>query len=54
MKFFASYERNDQNRYVSVFRGPQYDQAPPNVRSRLDAYETGNLLSPFVSNLTFG
>ena len=52
--FFGSYERNDQNRYASVFHGPQYDAAPASVRSKLDAYQTGNLLSPFAQNLYFG
>jgi hypothetical protein len=54
LQFFGSYEINDQDRYASVYRGPQYDAAPANVRQRLDAYETGNLLSPFTSNLFFG
>lgn len=54
MQFFASYERNDQNRYASVSRGPQFDQAPANVRAKLEGYEVGNLLSPFESNLYFG
>jgi hypothetical protein len=54
LHFFASYERNDQDRYSSVYRGPQYDSAPANVRSRLDTYPVGQTLSPFVSNLYFG
>ena len=54
LQFFGSYERNDQDRAASVFRGPQYDQAPANVRARLDPYQVGNLVSPFASNLYFG
>lgn len=54
MQFFGSYERNDQNRYASVSRGPLYDSVPANVRARLDSYEAGNLISPFESNLYFG
>lgn len=52
--FFGSYERNDQNRYSSVFRGTSWDAAPANVRARLEQYPVGNLLSPFALNLYFG
>jgi outer membrane receptor for ferrienterochelin and colicin len=54
LHFFASYERNDQDRYSSVYRGTQYESAPANVRSRLDDYPVGQTLSPFVSDLYFG
>jgi outer membrane receptor for ferrienterochelin and colicin len=54
LHFFGSYERNDQDRYADVYRGAQYASAPANVRTRLDAYETGLIKSPFTSNLYFG
>jgi hypothetical protein len=54
VQFFGSYERNDQNRYASVYRGTSWNQAPANVISKLSGYETGNILSPFVSDLAFG
>lgn len=54
LHFFASYERNEQDRNAAVFRGGSFDSAPANVRQFLGQFETGNLTSPFESNLYFG
>ncbi len=54
LHFFAAFERNEQDRFNFVFRGGAYDSAPANVRAILDPYPTGNIKSPFESNLWFG
>lgn len=54
LHFFASYERNEQDRNATVFLGGSYNAAPPNVRQFIDQFETGVLTSPFESDLFFG
>lgn len=54
LHFFVSYEGNEQDRAVSVFRGPQFDTAPENVRQLLASYPTGTQTTPFSSDLYFG
>ncbi len=54
LNFFASFERNEQERFNLVSRGGLYNTAPPNVRNLLDSYEVGLIASPFESNLFFG
>lgn len=54
LNFFTSWERNDQDRVVSVFRGGSFAVAPANVRDFLDDFETGALTQPFESDLYFG
>lgn len=54
LHFFVSWERNEQDRITSVFRGGSFDAAPANVRSFLSQFETGSLTQPFESDLYFG
>lgn len=53
LHFFLSWERNDQDRVASVFRGGSFAVAPPNVQDFLDDFETGALTQPFKSDLYF-
>ncbi len=54
LHFFISAERNKRDVVASVFHGTSYDQAPANVKARLDAYPTGTLSAPLDSKLYFG
>ncbi len=54
LHFFASYERNEQDRNATVFLGGSYNSAPANVQQFLSGFETGVLTSPFESDLFFG
>jgi outer membrane receptor protein involved in Fe transport len=54
LHFFVSYEGNDQDRNATVFRGPSFAQAPPEVQQFLGQYETGVLTQPHESDLFFG
>ncbi len=54
LHFFVTYEGNDQDRLASIFRGPEYANAPANVQNSLDDYQTGSLTAPFESRLFFG
>jgi len=54
LHFFVSAERNKRDVVSSVFRGPSYDQAPANVKAKLDGYATGSLSAPLDSKLYFG
>lgn len=52
--FFLSLESNDQDRNATVFRGPDFANAPANVQSFLSSQQTGVLTAPFESRLYFG
>jgi len=54
LHLFVSFERNDQNRYNSVFFGPS--TIPETLKAKFEPYKSqmGNVLSPFKSNLFFG
>jgi outer membrane receptor protein involved in Fe transport len=54
LHFFASYERNEQDRAATVFRGGSFNSAPANVQQFLSGFQTGVLTSPFESDLFFG
>jgi len=54
LHFFVSYEGNEQDRAVSIFRGPDFANAPADVQSALSRYETGTLTTPLDSDLYFG
>ncbi|HEX9943897.1 MAG TPA: TonB-dependent receptor [Thermoanaerobaculia bacterium] len=54
LHFFASYERNEQDRNATVFRGGSFGAAPANVQQFLSQFETGVLTTPFESDLFFG
>ena len=54
LHFFLSYERNEQDRNATVFRGSSFDFAPANVQQFLGGFDTGVLVSPFESDLYFG
>ena len=41
LHFFASYEENEQDRLVSIFRGSAFADAPANVQSLLSGFQTG-------------
>ncbi|HUP46742.1 MAG TPA: carboxypeptidase regulatory-like domain-containing protein [Thermoanaerobaculia bacterium] len=53
LHFFLSGERNERDRVASVFVGPEWDQAPANVRDFLDDFATGSVAAPFESTLFF-
>ncbi len=53
LHFFVTYEGNDQDRVTSIFRGPEFANAPANVQDALDGYQTGSLTAPFESKLFF-
>jgi hypothetical protein len=52
--FFVSYEGNRQDRNATIFRGPEFGNAPPDVQQFLGGFETGVLTSPLDSDLFFG
>lgn len=54
MHFFVTGERNERDVVSSVFLGPQWSEAPANVKAILSNYETGTVVSPFESTLLFG
>lgn len=54
LHYFASFEQNEQDRFVSIFRGNAFSQAPANVQQRLAGYQVGTLTAPFDSKLFFG
>lgn len=54
LHFFASYEGNEQDRNATVFRGPSFAQAPPDVQDFLAGFDTGVLTQPHESDLLFG
>jgi hypothetical protein len=54
LHFFGSMERNERDVVSSVFHGPDWNNAPANVRAFLDQYDTGTIVSPFESTLFFG
>ena len=54
LNFFLSAERNERDVVSSVFTGADWANAPSNVRSILDQYQTGSVSAPFESTLWFG
>jgi outer membrane receptor protein involved in Fe transport len=52
--FFVSYERSEQDRNATVFRGADFANAPANVREELGQFQTGVLTAPLESDLFFG
>jgi hypothetical protein len=54
MHFFFTGERNERDVVSSVFVGPDWNNAPANVRQALSQYETGSIVAPFESTLLFG
>ncbi len=52
--FFVSYEGNQQDRAVSIFRGPNFPFAPANVQQFLGGFDTGVTTTPLESDLLFG
>ena len=54
LHFFLSGERNERDVVSSVFHGAEWNNAPANVRSMLEQYETGPIVAPFESTLFFG
>ncbi len=54
MHFFITGERNERDVVSSVFVGPDWNNAPANVRAILDDYPTGTITAPFESTLLFG
>ncbi len=54
LNFFVSYEQNDQDRFVSIFRGSAFDRAPANVQTFLSQFPIGTRTTPLESKLFFG
>ncbi len=53
LHFFVTYEGNEQDRNVTVFRGSDFLNAPGDVQQFLSQFETGVLTVPFSSDLYF-
>ena len=54
LHFFLSFEQNEQDKFVSIFRGGAFGRAPANVQSFLGQFPTGVRIAPFESQLYFG
>lgn len=52
LHLFATYERNSQDRFNSVFFGAE--TIPDALKSKFAGYKTGMILAPFRSDLFFG